>query len=120
MRFMRALGILLVIFSAVAFAKDVNSLGIHEVSHVKFDSAVHIGDNVLPAGEYVVRHTMQGEEHVMVFQRSGDKQEFKVKCTLVKLEKSASHDAVVYHLNAANEKTVQELVFRGDSAKHVF
>ena len=119
MRVLRALGILLVVCGAVAFAKT-NAMGIHDVSHVKFESAVHIGSNVLPAGECVVRHTMQGEEHVMVFQRNGEKQEYKVKCTLVKLEKNAQQDQVVYSLSATNERTVQELIFRGDSSKHVF
>lgn len=120
MRVLRGLGILLLVCGAVAFAKDNNTLGIHEVSHVRFESTVHIGANVLPAGEYAVHHTMAGEEHVMVFKRNGDKQEYKVKCNLVKLGKKAQQDQVIYTLSATNEKTVQELIFRGDSAKHVF
>jgi hypothetical protein len=75
---------------------------------------------LLPAGEYVVRHTMQGEEHIMVFERASSQEEFKVKCTLVPLTQKADQDRKIYQLNATNEKVLQELVFRGDMAKHVF
>ncbi len=120
MRILRGLGILLVILGGFAVAKE-NTLGIHEISHVKFESAVRIGSNLLPAGDYTVRHTMEGQEHVMVFKRdTGKREEFKAKCTLVRLEKNAPRDEVVYQLSADNQRIVQEIVFRGDSAKHVF
>lgn len=120
MRIVKALGILLVILGGFAVAKE-NTLGIHEVSHVRFDTTVRVGSNVLPAGEYTVRHTMDGQEHVMVFKRDGGKrEEFKAKCNLVRLEKNAVRDEILYQVNADNQKVVQELVFRGDSAKHVF
>lgn len=120
MRILKSLGILLVILGGFAVAKE-NTLGIHEISHVKFDSAVRIGSNLLPAGEYTVRHTMEGQEHVMVFKSDrGKREEFKAKCNLVKLQKNAPHDEILYQVNAENQKVVQELIFRGDSAKHVF
>ncbi|HUO25345.1 MAG TPA: hypothetical protein VMU61_06735 [Candidatus Aquilonibacter sp.] len=74
----------------------------------------------MPAGDYEVRHTMQGEEHIMVFKSLRTKEETSVKCTLVPLGHKAGQNQTVYQLNAANEKVVEELVFRGDSAKHVF
>jgi hypothetical protein len=79
-----------------------------------------VGATLLPAGDYVVRHTMVGDEHIMVFQRTSSKAETKVKCTLVPLTQKANQDHKVYQMNAANEKVLQELVFRGDTAKHVF
>jgi hypothetical protein len=63
---------------------------------------------------------MEGQEHVMVFQRVIGKNEFKVKCTLVPLPKKADQDQSTFEVNAANEKVLQELQFSGDSAKHVF
>jgi hypothetical protein len=119
MRFLKVLGLFLLALSAIAVAKE-NKLGIHEVSRVTFDMPIHIGTTLLPAGQYVVRHTMDGTEHVMVFQRVPNKQEFKVKCTLVPLPRKAERDESIYKINAANERVLQELVFRGDFAKHVF
>jgi hypothetical protein len=118
MRILRAVGIILLVLGAMAVAKD-NALGIHEVSQVKFDSAVHIGSTVLPAGEYQMRHSMEGQEHVMVFQRRGSKDEYKAKCTLVPLDKKAPRNQATYQ-TSGNEKQLQELVFQGDTAKHVF
>lgn len=118
MRLLRFLGLLLCVCSVLAVAAD-NNLGIKEVNRVKFDNPVRIGSANLPAGEYTVRHTMQGEEHVMVFQRQIGKDEFKVKCTLVPLEQKALQTQTVYEI-AGNERIVQEMVFRGDKAKHVF
>ena len=44
-------------------------MGIHEVSRVTFVAPVKVGTVELAAGEYVVRHTMVGRAHVMVFLR---------------------------------------------------
>jgi len=54
-----------------------------------------------------------------VFQRRDSKNEFKVKCTLVPLGQKAQQSQTIYQV-AGNERIVQELVFRGDTAKHVF
>jgi hypothetical protein len=118
MRILRLLGLLFCACSVIVMAAD-NKLGIKEVNHVKFDNPVRIGTESLPAGEYTVRHTMQGEEHIMVFQRRFSNQEFKVKCNLVPLERKADQSQTVYQI-AGNDRIVQELVFRGDTAKHVF
>jgi hypothetical protein len=119
MRSLKMMGVVLVFLSAVAMASE-NKMGIHEVSRVTFDTPVRIGSTVLPAGNYVVRHTMEGEEHVMAFEFSDHKQVFKVKCTLVPLPHKALGDRSVIETTSANEKIVRELIFSGDSAKHVF
>lgn len=119
MRFVKLLSVLFFALSVVALAGE-NKLGIRDVNHVKFDTAVRVGDAVLPAGDYVVRHTMQGEEHIMVFQREQGKQGFKVKCTLVPLTSKAEQTQTTFSVNAAKEQVLQEMVFRGDTAKHVF
>ena len=118
MRALRFLGLLICACSVIALAAD-NNLGIKEVNKVKFDAAVRIANLNLPAGEYTVRHTMQGEEHVMVFRPQVGKDEFMVKCTLVPLAQKAPQSQTVYEV-AGNERIVQEMVFRGDKAKHVF
>ena len=119
MRFLKLLGLLLLAFFAVAVASE-NKLGIHDVSRITFTTPVRIGAEVLPAGEYVVRHSMQGEEHIMAFERVGRKEAVRVKCTLVPLSKKAANDQVLYDTTSSNEKVLRELMFAGDTAKHVF
>ena len=121
MRFLRVMSIFVFVLAlfSIAAAKE-NKMGIHEVSNVTFDVPVHVGDVLLPAGRYVIRHTMEGEEHVMVFQREHQKDQFKVKCTLVGLPHKAVRDEVSCKVNASNERILQELIFSGDTSKHVF
>jgi hypothetical protein len=100
---------------------EEKNLGIRDVSRVTFVAPMRVGTAVLPAGDYLVRHTMEGQEHVMVFQPvRGKGPEVKAKCTLVPLAEKAEHNQTIYSMNAANERVLQELIFRGDSAKHVF
>lgn len=119
MRFLKVVGLFLVFLSMFAVASE-NKMGIHDVSRITFNTPVRIGANVLPAGRYLVRHTMEGQDHVMAFERLNSKDVFKVKCTLVPLAHKADNDLTVYEMTAGNEKVLHELVFAGDSAKHVF
>ena len=122
MRFMKVVGVVVcaLVLVSMAMATDKN-LGIRDVSHVTFIAPTRVGTALLPAGDYLVRHTMEGQEHIMVFQPvRGKAPEVKVKCTLVPLAEKASETETIYSVNAANERVLQELVFRGDTAKHVF
>ncbi len=122
MRCLRVLGILVSAAILVcAAAAEKNAMGIRDVSHVTFVAPVRVGAALLSPGDYLVRHTMEGQEHVMVFEsvKSG-KVAAKAKCNLVPLTQKSDQTRTVYQMNAANERVLQELVFRGDAAKHVF
>ena len=122
MRSLRILGMFLCVLALVSLAAAAaEDLGIRDNYRITFVAPVHVGSDVLPAGDYKIRHTVVGQEHIMVFQLVGAKSpEVKVKCTLVPLVQKAPKDQTVYVLNAANERVLQELIFRGDKAKHVF
>jgi hypothetical protein len=97
-------------------------LGIADKYQVNFSEKVRVADTLLPQGNYEIRHVMEGSEHVMVFRQLGTKKpvEVRAKCTLVPLGAKADKDQKIYVLNAANERVLQELVFKGDRSKHVF
>jgi hypothetical protein len=44
----------------------------------------------------------------------------RAKCTLIPLGAKADQDQKIYVLNAANERVLHEMVFKGDRARHVF
>ncbi len=120
---MRLLKVVVILFSVLAVclfagAADKN-LGIQDTYHVTFDTPIRVGTALLPAGDYAIHHTMEGQDHIMVFQK-GKEPAVKVKCTLVPLPQKAAATETIYVRNAANERVLQELVFRGDAAKHVF
>jgi hypothetical protein len=126
MRSLKVVGILVCILALVSMAaaggsSNDRTMGIREVSRVTFVAPIRVGTALLPAGDYLVRHTMEGQDHVMVFESvKGKVPETKVKCNLVPLTQKAEQNRIIYQMNAANERVLQELVFRGDTAKHVF
>jgi len=117
-------GILVLMFVIMLGAVSVaeNQLGIADTYRVSFSEKVRVADTLLPKGDYEIRHVMEGSDHIMVFRQQGTKKpvEVRAKCTLVSLGARADKDEKIYILNAANERVLQELVFKGDSAKHVF
>ena len=114
--------ILMCVFMLGAVAVAENHLGIADTYRVNFSEKVRVADTLLPQGNYEVRHVMEGADHIMVFRQLGTKKpvEVRAKCTLLPLSEKATTDQKLYILNAANERVLHELVFKGDQAKHVF
>jgi len=114
--------ILLSVFILGAVAVAENQLGTADTYRVNFSEKVRVADTLLPQGNYEIRHVMEGTDHIMVFRQLGTKKpvEVRAKCTLVPLSVKATDDQKMYILNAANERVLHELVFKGDLAKHVF
>lgn len=114
--------ILLCVFMLSAVAAADNPMGIADKYQVTFAEKVRVANTLLPQGNYEIRHVMEGSNHIMVFRQLGTKKpiEVRAKCTLVPLTAKADHDKKIYVLNAANERVLSELEFKGDRAKHVF
>lgn len=121
MRLLKIVGMLVCAVVMVAMASaGTKEMGIREVYHLSFASPVHVGSALLPAGDYTIRHEMEGQDHYMVFQRGKKASDIKVKCTLVQLNHKALRTETVFTLNASNERVLQEFTFAGDTSKHVF
>ena len=110
------------VLMVAVLASAGDKLGIANYQRVSFSGNVRVGDVVMPQGDYEVKHVMEGENHIMVFNRlgGGKAASFRVKCSLLPLGEKAKATEKKYVLNAANEQVVQEIVFKGHSAKHVF
>jgi len=114
--------ILMCVFMLAAVSAADNQMGIRDTYKVTFTEKVLVADTLLPQGNYEIRHVMEGSNHIMVFRQLGTKKpvEVRAKCTLVSLGAKADRDERIYVVNAANQRVLQELVFKGDTAKHVF
>jgi hypothetical protein len=99
-----------------------NELGVADSSKVTFTEPMRVGDTLLPKGDYEVLHSMNGSQHIMTFKQlnTGHPVGVQVQCQLVPLSKKADRTQQVYVLNASNERVLQSLTFKGDSAQHVF
>ena len=114
--------ILICVFMLGVVASAENQMGIMDKYQVTFSEKVRVADTLLPQGNYEIRHVMEGADHIMVFHQLGTKKpvDVRAKCTLVPLGAKAIDDQKIYVLNAANERVLQELIFKGDRSKHVF
>jgi acyl dehydratase len=118
-----AIGMLLLSTLVAAEQKpQLNKYGVLDKYTVNFTDPVRVGDTLLPKGDYEITHTMKGEEHIMVFRQLGAEKPIEVSatCVLVKLSAPAIQTQKNYILNDANERVLKGMVFKGDTAKHVF
>jgi len=108
--------------AGVLLAANQNKFGVADTRIVSFDQPMLVGNVLLPKGDYEVKHTMDGDNHVMVFTQLHTKNaaEARVKCTLVPLPQKATQSVTLYTHDASDRHVLQELVFKGDQAKHVF
>ncbi|HYL13942.1 MAG TPA: hypothetical protein VEV41_12950 [Terriglobales bacterium] len=123
MRFMKLASLLAIFLLTVGMAMArQNKFGVADIQQIAFGEPVKVGDGVLPKGEYKIEHVMEGENHIMVFSQlhSSSPATARVKCQLVPLKTKAPSTQILYTRNDANEHVLEELVFAGDTAKHVF
>jgi hypothetical protein len=98
-----------------------NTMGVADQQRITFTGTVRIGDVLLPKGDYQIRHVMESENHIMVFHQLNSKsQDVRMKCSLQPLGQKADQTQKIYTVNSANEQVMQAIIFRGDTAKHVF
>jgi hypothetical protein len=122
MRLVKFMAVLMLVSIAGLAMAELNQYGVADIQKVTFNDPMKIGQVVLPKGEYKVQHVMEGENHIMVFtqQRVANPAEARIKCELVKLTSKAERTQLLYTQDASNTRILQEIVFKGDTAKHVF
>jgi hypothetical protein len=122
MRLVKFMAVLMLVSIAGLAMAELNQYGVADIQKVTFNDPMKIGQVVLPKGEYKVQHVMEGENHIMVFtqQRVANPAEARIKCELVKLTGKAERTQLLYTQDASNTRILQEIVFKGDTAKHVF
>jgi len=104
---------------SVVMAANDNPMGIATKQTLTLYGPAIVGGTLLPAGDYKVTHEMQGTTHIMIFKQVGGKAEVKTTCTLVPLSERATRTEQRFVENANSQKVLAELVFKGDTAKHV-
>ena len=92
-------------------------MGFKGTRTVILSEQARLGTQVLPAGEYKVTHTMEGSEHIMVFKKA--KQEYRVKCSMERLNEKARSDQFWFETDASGQRVMQSMVFSGDNVRHV-
>jgi hypothetical protein len=123
MRLMKVASVLAIFLVAVGVAMArQNKYGVADTREITFSEIVKVGDTLLPKGQYKVQHSMEGESHVMQFNQLhvSKPATARVKCQLEPLKEKARSTQIIYVHDDRNDHVLQELVFAGDTAKHVF
>ena len=115
----RRMAIVLALVSVVALAAWASDAMVSWKSQdVELTAPVRAGSVMLPAGEYRVTHEMQGEQHMLVMERTGkDKQTFRVPCLMQPLTTVATQDEQHYRWEG-KQKILVGLLFKGDKVFH--
>jgi hypothetical protein len=100
-------------------------LEIADVQHLRLYSATKVGESLLPAGVYEVRHVLNGNSHVMVFSQIDSSPAIvpasaTAQCQLVRLPAKSKQTLLFRSINSSNELVLGELVFKGENARHIF
>jgi hypothetical protein len=117
----RKMAIVLAIVSLVGLAAWASDAMVTWKSQeVKLSEPAHVGNVLLPAGEYKVSHEMQGEQHFVVMALNGkEKHTFRLACQMEPLAKPATQTEQHYRYEG-KEKILLGLVFKGDKFFHAF
>jgi hypothetical protein len=114
--------ILLTVLILAGTVVATNRYSIADRREITLYEPAWVGNVLLPAGRYEVRHLMEGENHIMTFRQMNVKKpvETRVKCTLNTVAKPIEQTQVGFTLNAANERVLSWIAFQGDRAEHRF
>jgi hypothetical protein len=79
-----------------------------------------VGSQLLPAGDYKVKHEMQGPSHVLVLTLQNDPaKSFRLACTMQPLLEKSKVSEQHYRFEG-KDKVLVALVFKGDKFTHAF
>jgi hypothetical protein len=93
------------------------NFGVNRTKKLTLHDQVRIGSQVLPPGQYKIKHVMDGENHLMLFKN--DRQEFRVNCTMSTLPQKA-HDTRLMFSEGPSGRVLTGLIFEGDTFQHEF
>lgn len=110
----------LITISGLLYAQHVEHLRVGKKGDIHLIAQTKLGDTVLKAGTYKVQHTIEGQDHVVVFKGTDGKEVARLKCKLEPLNKKAAYTAVTISTNAAGEKEITQIQVSGEDAKHIF
>ncbi|MGI9101532.1 MAG: hypothetical protein ACR2IF_03720 [Terriglobales bacterium] len=114
---LKLLGILAVVAIAIsALAADMPGVG--RTYNLTIINPVKVGNTVLQAGDYKVKHIMEGNQHVMVF-KLDSKEVVRANCTMEPVKNRA--ESTMQEVSTANGgRTLVAVTFAGEKIKHVF
>lgn len=98
--------------------KQEGMINVGKKGEAPFDSPMRVGDTLLKSGNYVFQHKIEGEDHLVIFQRAG-KEVARVKCRLESLGQKAQRTTLYLHTGDGGEVILHAVVVKGETVKHL-
>jgi hypothetical protein len=118
--------------SLAASARDGKEFTIGKKGEIHFNVPVRAGDTLLQPGMYQLQHTVEGNDHVVIFKAMEMPAGYRhsntpvakdvsarIKCKVVAAEK-VNKTNITLRTNAAGEKEIAEVQVAGEAFKHLF
>ena len=105
------------LISATTLLVAQQNFGVNRTKKLTLRDQVRIGSQILPPGQYQVKHVMNGENHLMLFKN--DRQEFRVNCTMSALPQKARDTRLLFS-ERPDGRVLTGLIFEGDTFQHEF
>ncbi len=116
-RIWQAIILVAVVSLAVAVVAQQDR-GVGKVRTITLIEKVRVGDALLPAGDYRVKHEMTGTDHILVFTAENNpKIAVQVSCKMVQLPKKADRSEQEFVVKG-RERVLTALIFKGDTFRH--
>lgn len=111
--------ILLVATVTLAADQPTGGMAVGQTRNVTLFDAAQVGGTLLPAGEYKITHTMDGENHIMLFKQVHGNATAKVNCKMVPLPKKADRSQQSFSTEN-NTRVLSAITWKGDTVTHQF
>ena len=127
-----AIGLMILIIGIPALAQTDEAVLVGKDDTVTFETPVRIGKRLLPPGDYLVRHTLVSNDHVVTFKKisvssngqsasAAGSEAVRVICRLKPLGAASKYTELHYTLNHGSKtKTLQHLLVQSENVKHMF
>ena len=80
---------------------------------------MRVGETLLKPGQYLFKHTMEGDDHVVAFTTTTGNEVARVKCKLEPLDKKAKETAIHTSPGSGGERILTAVQVQGENAKHI-
>lgn len=111
--------ILLVATVILAADQPAGGMAVGQTRTISLFDPAQVGGTLLPAGDYKITHTMEGDSHIMVFQQVHGNASAKVNCKMVALPKKADRSLQAFS-TVDNKRVLTAITWKGDSVTHEF
>ena len=117
--FVLALVVLVAALAAIAADQTTGGMAVGQSRSITLYEPAIVGGVALPAGDYMVKHTMDGDNHVMVFTQQHGKATAKVNCKMVSLPKKAERSTFAFSTGDQG-RVLNGITWKGDTVTHQF